>query len=343
MNPSELLSLLRRAIPSRLPILTIGPPGIGKSDIHAQTAQELGYDYQVIYPSLLDPTDMSGLPVPTGTGANRRVERLIDDLLGSILRATRPTLVLLDELGQASPAMQSACAPLLLARTIAGHRIPDHVAICAATNRRRDRAGANHLLTHLLSRMCTIVELSPDIDSWCGWALSHKIRPEIISFLRFRTPLLTATDTDLEQAYSDGGAYPSPRSWTHASQLLDADVPRDIEGEALRGSVGTGAATELLAHLAMVRTKINIDTILEGGKLPSGPSALYATAAGAACRANAKTANSILGLAQRLHATAAEYAILLLRDALVVYPEIVRSPAWGEIVAGPLGQAIRHA
>ena len=103
MNPTELLTLLSRTFPARLPTLTLGQPGIGKSDIHEQAAAV--------------------------AGEARRVERLLDDVLADVVTAKDPTVVLLDELGAASPAMQAACAPLLLARRIGRHALPDHVKV----------------------------------------------------------------------------------------------------------------------------------------------------------------------------------------------------------------------
>lgn len=343
ISPNDLSSLLERTIPARLPTLTIGAPGIGKSDIHAQVAAQLGCEFRAIYPALLDPTDMSGLPIPVGVGPDRRVERLLDNLLSELIAAPRPILILLDELGQASPAMQAACAPLLLSRSIAGRKISENVAICAATNRRRDHAGAGHLLIHLLSRMSTIVELSPDMEGWCKWAVLAGIRPEIISFIRFRPALLACSDSDLEKAYFEGAAYPCPRTWVHASKLLDSGIPGGIELPVLAGALGEGAATELLAHLRLYRSKIDIDEILRGGKLPEGPAAMYAVASGAAARASGKTGRAILSLAERLSAeNLAEYAVLLLRDSLAIFPEIASGEKWISLVAGPLGKAIRN-
>ena len=142
MNPTELLTLLSRTFPARLPTLTLGQPGIGKSDIHEQAAAVAGMAYRVVYPGLLDPTDLAGLPVPVGEGEARRVERLLDDVLADVVTAKDPTVVLLDELGAASPAMQAACAPLLLARRIGRHALPDHPLLRETPPFRAGRKGA---------------------------------------------------------------------------------------------------------------------------------------------------------------------------------------------------------
>ena len=116
MNPTELLTLLSRTFPARLPTLTLGQPGIGKSDIHEQAAAV--------------------------AGEARRVERLLDDVLADVVTAKDPTVVLLDELGAASPAMQAACAPLLLARRIGRHALPDHPLLRETPPFRAGRKGA---------------------------------------------------------------------------------------------------------------------------------------------------------------------------------------------------------
>ncbi len=48
-------------------------------------------------------------------------------------RAMTP-VCLLDDLGQAPPAVQAAAMQLLLARRVNGHAVSDHVTFLAATN-----------------------------------------------------------------------------------------------------------------------------------------------------------------------------------------------------------------
>ena len=59
------------------------------------------------------------------------------------------------------------------------------------------------------------LDLEPDLDDWCRWAVKAQVSPEIIAFLRFKPELLHTVD-----ATSDANAWPTPRFWEMASQVL---------------------------------------------------------------------------------------------------------------------------
>ncbi len=66
MNPSELLAYLSSVVANevRISLMIWGAPGVGKSSIVAQVAQQAGLDFIDIRVSQLAPTDLRGLPVP---------------------------------------------------------------------------------------------------------------------------------------------------------------------------------------------------------------------------------------------------------------------------------------
>jgi hypothetical protein len=70
MKPSQLSSYLSHLVTAKLPISTMiwGPPGIGKSSIVAQVAQESAMQFIDLRLSQLAPTDLRGLPVPVPPG-----------------------------------------------------------------------------------------------------------------------------------------------------------------------------------------------------------------------------------------------------------------------------------
>lgn len=65
MTPTELKTYLNQLVNKRLQISTMiwGAPGIGKSSIVAQVAQEDDIDFVDVRLSQLAPTDLRGLPV----------------------------------------------------------------------------------------------------------------------------------------------------------------------------------------------------------------------------------------------------------------------------------------
>jgi midasin (ATPase involved in ribosome maturation) len=87
MKASALKRLLLKAVPEHLPVLLVGQPGIGKTDIVTAAAAELGADLIVEHPVVSDPTDYKGLPFPTADGA----EFLPFGMLKQLISADRLT------------------------------------------------------------------------------------------------------------------------------------------------------------------------------------------------------------------------------------------------------------
>ncbi len=330
VNQKQLYELLIKTIPNHLPVLAVSGPGIGKSSIMKQAAEHCGFEFKTMHPATLDPVDFSGMPIPVHTENGSRVERLLDEFLASIFDAEVPTLLMLDELGQASPAVQAATAPLLLDRKIGKYRLPEHITICAATNTRKDRAGATNILTHLISRMACVLELTCDPHAWHDWAVAAGMRHEVVSFIKFRSALLN--DFDAEKAYSELQAYPNPRSWQHMSNLLNAGLPKESEYAAFAGCIGPGASTEFMTHLTAVRALPDLDAIIENPKnfkLPKEANTRWAIATGVAMRTNKENCANVLQVIDKINAQGGgEYAAVSFRDVIKVMPSINSHPAF---------------
>lgn len=171
VTPAQLNALLVAYLPRNLPVLITGAPGVGKSDIVAQATNQLGFDLVISHPVTEDPTDPKGLPFPAADGTSAHF--LPFGNLDKILKATRSTVWFLDDLGQASPAVQAAYMQLLLARRVGEHVLPDCITFVAATNRRTDNAGVSGILDPVISRFATVVNVVPDIQSWSAWAVRN--------------------------------------------------------------------------------------------------------------------------------------------------------------------------
>src|SRR5438105_5983575 len=134
MSPKQLAQYLEIAVNNRFPVLIKGKPGIGKSDIVEQVQVKTGFEYILTHPVVSDHTDFKGLPF-----ANKeftKADFLPYGDLHQMIHADKPTIVFLDDLGQAPISVQAACMQLLLARRINGHKISKHVTFVAATNRK---------------------------------------------------------------------------------------------------------------------------------------------------------------------------------------------------------------
>jgi hypothetical protein len=336
-NPRELEQFLSAVVKAEHNILITGAPGIGKTDIVRQVAASIGFDLLLSHPAVEDPTTVAGLPW-FEKGAKHATFKPFGNMARA-MESTRPLLWFLDDLGQATPAVQAAYMQLLLAGEVNGHKLPAHVVMVAATNRRTDRAGVSGILEPVKSRFVSIVELEADLASWCEWAIDHDIPPVLIAFLRFRPELLSAFVPSADLTNS-----PMPRTWAHLAKLEALNLPAGIEVKAMAGAVGEGAAGEYLAFRSMYRSIVNVDAILlnpQAAALPTKPDQLYAVSVALASRATAQNLKGIGIYAQRMvDAERGEFAVLTLRDAVRRDEALQYTDAFVRITAGPLGQLL---
>lgn len=319
------------------PILLVGAPGVGKSDIGYQAAREMGCDLILSHPVVNDPTDAKGLPWPDAKAGVAKFLPFGD--LHKALTATKPTVWFLDDLGQATNAVQAAFMQLLLAREIAGHKLPDCVTFIAATNRRADRAGVGGILEPVKSRFLSILHLEVKSDEWIQWAYDNEMHPLVIAFIRFRGELLHKFSPSSEIVN-----YPCPRTWSNGSKLMYSKrLSADMLLPMLAGCVGSEAATEFVEFARICEDLPIPESVLTGpktAKLPVNLSVQYALATALADLVTEHTFPALVTYANRMkdELNGTEMAVMLLKDACKRHPELKQTAAYVDLITSPLGK-----
>lgn len=319
MKPTQAKKALKATIKAKLPCFIWGSPGVGKSQVVKQVADELGLELRDVRAVLLDPVDLRGVPKIEGDTCNWTIP--------GFLPRSGKGILFLDELNAAPPLIQAACYQLILDRRLGEYVLPDGWTIIAAGNRDTDRAVTTRMSSALASRFIHVLEFEVNLGDWIEWAMTHEILPELIAFIRYRPDLLMAFDP----ARNDK-AYPCPRTWEFASRLLAAGIEPEIEYELLSGTVGAGAATEFIGFLRICRDLPDVDGILaEPAKsaVPDDTAVLYALCGALARRVDPKNAKSAIQYANRLPG---EFSVLLVKDIIRLRPELLKSQVfieWG--------------
>lgn len=273
MNPSELADYLSTVLANelRLSLMIWGPPGIGKSSIVAQAAESAGLAFTDVRLSQLAPTDLRGLPVPERLEHGGGVSRWYPP---EFLPRSGRGVLFLDELNMAPPSMQGVAQQLILDRRVGSYVLPDGWFVWAAGNRKEDRASVFEMPAPLANRFVHL-DVVPDLASFKAFAIGREISERVLSFLSFRPDLLHRIDPARP-------AWPSPRSWCMADQLLRAGLPVD-------GVIGPGAWAEFRSFLAVYEALPDLDAILSGRgddvPCPAEVSVRYAASIGLALRA----------------------------------------------------------
>ena len=322
MKPSKLYEALHALIGERVPLHIWGACGVGKSQIVAQVADDLDFEFLDVRAVQLDPVDLRGLP------------RIKDDQTQWVPPKFLPTagkgILFLDELTSAPQMTQAGCYQLVLDRKLGEYVLPDGWVVIAAGNPASER-GVHFSMPRPLRNRFVHLELEADLNDWCKWAVSAGVRPEIIAFLRFKPDLLHTA-----YATSDANAWPTPRSWEMASNVLRGIANRqkttflsgasEFEAQLLDGTVGPAAAAELIAFLRLFRQLPSIDEILlnpETAPLPTEPSAQIAIAT---ALGRAMTDNSVARGLKYLDRMPTEMRVMAMRDAAARDTAITHTP-----------------
>ncbi len=262
MNPTELANYLSSLITSKLPLSVMiwGAPGIGKSSIVAQVARKHDLNVVDIRLSQLAPTDLRGLPVPKNGVSSWYPPDFLPTKGNGVL--------FLDEINMAPPAMQGMAQQLILDRKIGSYTVPEGWYVWAAGNRKQDRASVFDMPSPLANRFIHF-HVEPDVDAFKQYAYKNGLNTDIIAFISFRQSLAHSIDDNSE-------AWPSPRTWEMAHQLLNA-------GLSIEPAVGAGAAGEFEAFLQVTKDIPDLPLIIGGDSsqaFPAEASLRYATVIG---------------------------------------------------------------
>lgn len=243
------------------PVFIWGPPGIGKSALVQQFAEQVGLPCVSLLGSQLAPEDLIGVPqIINGTS------RFCPP---SMIAREDPYCLFLDELNACTHEVQKAFYSLIHERRIGEYMLPAGSIVIGAGNRTQDSAIVRPMSSALMNRMIH-VHLKASYRDWLEWALLHDIHPWVIEYLQLRSDHLWSAPPKHEEPFS------SPRSWHILSDTMkeygDA-LTDDLIGVLAHGSLTPQHATQFKAFIKQIRSRYRLNAILSGDmRWPADPS-----------------------------------------------------------------------
>jgi hypothetical protein len=258
VNIAQCRRSILHAFQVKRPIFIWGPPGIGKSEMVESIAQELNGAFIDVRLGQMEPTDIRGIPFfNKDTGKMDWAPPI--DLPDEEFASQYPIVVLfLDELNSAPASVQAAAYQLVLNRRSGKYVLPKNVVIAAAGNRESDKGVTYRMPTPLANRFIH-QELVVDFNTWQEWAVRNNIHKDVVGYLSFAKQDLNDFD-----ARSASRAFPTPRSWSFVSDLLNGNLDDDTAMNLISGTVGEGIAVKFMAHRKVAGRMPNPSDILQG-------------------------------------------------------------------------------
>lgn len=260
------------------PIFIYGAPGIGKTEIVGQAADELGVPVMKLDLQFMNPEDFLGIPsrhdiepvqveggklVSAGKGFTRSNPPILlptdngpDD---------RGGIIFMDEMNRANKAVLNSIMQFVQKGEIGPYKLPNRWVIVAAGNRPEEAEGVADFDFALADRF-TIKNYVPTIEGYASWAdKNEKILPELVTFLTFNPDYFHNLDADKKSLN-----YPTPRSWTDGALILNDEINykgvdswRDISRQDIMDifydQVGPEAAGKFVAYLEILRKVTDVD------------------------------------------------------------------------------------
>jgi hypothetical protein len=245
--------------PAAVPPFLWGPPGVGKSALVREVAEEEGVGFIDLRLVQLDQVDLRGLPYLLDDKVNIGLREMHFAAPGGLPREGRGILFL-DEFPQATSLVQNAASELVLDRRCGEYRLPDGWIVVAAGNRRQDRAATQELPSHLKNRF-THLEIDAKFADWEIWAVTPNatkcgpIDPRLVTFLK-------GNQSRLNNFNPDTVASPTSRTWEFVSRILHTVKDKRARNALIGGCVGKGMQAEVMAFLSDSEDMPTIEQII---------------------------------------------------------------------------------
>ncbi len=225
------------------PMLLIGPPGIGKTQIMEQAAQEC--QIGLVSYTITHHTRQSAVGLPFiehkmyGGREYAVTEYTMSEIVASVYERIEKSgmpegILFIDEINCVSETLAPTMLQFLQGKSFGNHKIPEGWIIVAAGNPPEYNKSVREFDIVTMDRIRRI-DVEPDLSVWKDYAKSAGVHPAILSYLNVRPQNFCQIETTV-----DGKRFVTPRGWEDLSELIwiyekqKRKMDRELVGEYIQ-------------------------------------------------------------------------------------------------------------
>lgn len=266
------------------PMLLIGPPGIGKTQIMEQVAREckIGLvSYTITHHTRQSAVGLPFIKEKEYQGEQYSVtEYTMSEIISSVYETMEETglregILFIDEINCVSETLAPTMLQFLQCKTFGNQKIPEGWIIVAAGNPPEYNKSVREFDMVTLDRV-RMMEIEPDFTIWKQYAREQHVDNAILSYLELRPQNFYRVETDV-----DGMHFVTARGWEDFSHLLHVYEKLHIpieESTILEFLQHEEVAKDMAAYLELYekyKDQYGIMDILQGNTKPKAYEQIY--------------------------------------------------------------------
>ncbi len=226
----------RIPVEEQRPVFLMGPPGIGKTAIMKQIADEMGVS--LVSYSMTHHTRQSalGLPVIAQKMYDGREQMVTEYTMSEIIASVYDTMeaaggregiLFLDEINCVSETLTPTMLQFLQYKTFGKHQVPQGWIVVTAGNPTEYNRSAREFDVVTWDRLKRM-DIEPDFEAWKQYALQKGIHPSVVTYLEAKKGNFYVVNTTV-----DGKQFVTARGWADLAEMITVyesqQIPVDRE------------------------------------------------------------------------------------------------------------------
>ena len=169
------------------PFYLVGAPGIGKTEMVKQIAQELDLGFFATSVTHHTRNSMLGLPVITEQDWGKYTEYTMPDILAQVekrqLAGEKEGILLIDEFASMSEALVAPMLAFLQSKSVGNHTLPEGWVIILCSNPPEFNETAREFDAAVMDRV-RLMNIEYSKEDFLKYARTHKMHPIILDYLK---------------------------------------------------------------------------------------------------------------------------------------------------------------